>query len=99
MSTNLELPEEVIEALGPEPERATLEAVLLFLVSEDRMSVARAGRSWTSIGCRRSAGTPRTASTTRTFRRRTSPKTSATHGSRKSRTPRYNGTDIPQTRP
>ncbi len=40
---NLELPEEVIEALGPEPERATLEAVLLFLVSEDRMSVARAG--------------------------------------------------------
>ena len=43
MSTNLELPEEVIEALGPEPERATLEAVLLFLVSEDRMSVARAG--------------------------------------------------------
>ena len=43
MSMNLELPEEVIEALGPEPERATLEAVLLFLVSEDRMSVARAG--------------------------------------------------------
>lgn len=40
---NLELPEEVIEALGPEPERATLEAVLLFLLSEDKMSVARAG--------------------------------------------------------
>lgn len=40
---NLELPEEVIEALGPEPERTTLEAVLLFLISEDKMSVARAG--------------------------------------------------------
>ena len=40
---NLELPEEVIEALGPEPERATLEAVLLFLISEDKMSVARSG--------------------------------------------------------
>lgn len=43
MSMSLKLPEEVIEALGPEPERATLEAVLLFLISEDKMSVARAG--------------------------------------------------------
>lgn len=43
MSMKLELPEEVIEALGPEPEREALEAILLFLVSEDRMSVARAG--------------------------------------------------------
>lgn len=40
---NLEFPEEVVEALGPEPERAALEAVLLFLISEDKMSVARAG--------------------------------------------------------
>lgn len=40
---NLELPGEVVEALGPEPERAALEAVLLFLISEDKMSVARAG--------------------------------------------------------
>ena len=40
---NLELPEEVVEALGPEPERAALEAVLLFLISEGKMSVARAG--------------------------------------------------------
>ncbi len=40
---NLELPEEVVEALGPEPERAALEAVLLFLISEDKMSVARVG--------------------------------------------------------
>lgn len=40
---NLELPREVVEALGSEPERAALEAVLLFLISEDKMSVARAG--------------------------------------------------------
>jgi proteasome lid subunit RPN8/RPN11 len=40
---NLGLPEEVVEALGPEPERAALEAVLLFLISEDKMSVDRAG--------------------------------------------------------
>jgi hypothetical protein len=40
---NLELPEEVIEALGPEPERAVLEAVLMFLISDDKISVARAG--------------------------------------------------------
>jgi hypothetical protein len=43
MSMNLELPDEVVEALGPEPERSALEAVLLFLISEDKMSVARAG--------------------------------------------------------
>lgn len=43
MSINLELPDEVIKALGPEPEHEALEAILLFLVSEDRMSVARAG--------------------------------------------------------
>jgi len=40
---NLELPEEVVEALGPEPERTASSAVLLFLISEDKMSVARAG--------------------------------------------------------
>ena len=43
MSVSLELPDEVVEALGPEPERSALEAVLLFLVSEGKMSVARAG--------------------------------------------------------
>lgn len=43
MIISLELSEEVIEALGPEPERTTLEAVLLFLISEDKMSVAQAG--------------------------------------------------------
>jgi hypothetical protein len=40
---NLEFPEEIVEALGPEPERAALEAVLLFLIYEDKISVARAG--------------------------------------------------------
>jgi Uncharacterised protein family (UPF0175) len=40
---NLEFPEEVVVALGPEPERAALEAVLLFLIYEDKISVARAG--------------------------------------------------------
>jgi len=40
---NLEFPEEVVEALGPEPEHAALEAVLLFLIYEDKISVARAG--------------------------------------------------------
>jgi len=40
---NLEFPEEIVEALGPEPERAALEAVLLFLIYEDKISVARGG--------------------------------------------------------
>jgi hypothetical protein len=43
MDMRLTLPDEVLQALGPEPERTTLEAVLLFLVSEDKISVARAG--------------------------------------------------------
>lgn len=43
MVVNLELPVEVVEALGTDPERKVLEAVLLFLISEDKMSVARAG--------------------------------------------------------
>jgi len=40
---DLELPVEVVEALGPNPERKVLEAALLFLISEDEISVARAG--------------------------------------------------------
>jgi hypothetical protein len=43
MSISLELPDEVVSVLGPEPERVALEAVLLFLISEDKMSAARAG--------------------------------------------------------
>lgn len=43
MDMKLALPDEVLEALGPEPERATLEAVPLLLVSESKLSAARAG--------------------------------------------------------
>jgi predicted HTH domain antitoxin len=43
MNLKVELPAEVVEALGPEPEREVLEGVLLLLVSEGKMSVARAG--------------------------------------------------------
>ena len=40
---NLELPREIVEALGSEPERAALKAVLLFLIFENKMSVGWAG--------------------------------------------------------
>lgn len=43
MTLKLDLPAEVVEALGEEPEHEVLEAVLLFLINEDRISVARAG--------------------------------------------------------
>lgn len=43
MSMNLQLPDEVVEALGPDPEREALEGVLLLLVREGRMSLERAG--------------------------------------------------------
>jgi hypothetical protein len=43
MNLKVELPAEVVDALGPEPERAVIEGVLLLLVSEGKMSVARAG--------------------------------------------------------
>lgn len=43
MDTKITLPDEVLEALGSEPEREVLEGTLLFLVSEGRISVARAG--------------------------------------------------------
>jgi hypothetical protein len=43
MSFNLRLPDEVAEALGPEPEREALEGVLLLLVGEGRMPLERAG--------------------------------------------------------
>lgn len=43
MDLNLHLPDEVVEALGPEPEREALEGVLLLLVGEGRMSLERAG--------------------------------------------------------
>jgi len=43
MSRKVELSGEILDALGPEPERAVPEAVLLLLVFEGKMSVARAG--------------------------------------------------------
>lgn len=43
MSRKVELPEEILDVLGPEPERAALEAILLSLVARGKMSVARAG--------------------------------------------------------
>ncbi len=39
----LKLPEEVIEVLGEEPERQALEALLLYLIQADKVSVAWAG--------------------------------------------------------
>lgn len=43
MDLNLRLPDEVVEALGPEPEREVLEGVLLLLVGEGRLPLERAG--------------------------------------------------------
>ena len=43
MDLSLRLPDEVVEALGPEPEREALEGVLLLLVSEGKLSLERAG--------------------------------------------------------
>lgn len=40
----LRVPEEVLAALGDEPEREALEALLLHLVRADRVSVAWAGK-------------------------------------------------------
>lgn len=43
MDVKLTLPDEVVEALGPDPEREALEGVLLLLVGGGRMSLERAG--------------------------------------------------------
>jgi hypothetical protein len=43
MNLKVELPAEVVDALGPELEREVIEGVLLLLVSEGKLSVARAG--------------------------------------------------------
>jgi hypothetical protein len=40
----LRVPEEVVKALGDEPEREALEALLLYLIRADRVSVAWAGK-------------------------------------------------------
>ena len=39
----LRVPEEVVAALGEDPEREALEALLLYLIRADRVSVAWAG--------------------------------------------------------
>ncbi len=43
MDVKLTLPDEVVEALGRDPEREALEGILLLLVGEGRMSLERAG--------------------------------------------------------
>jgi hypothetical protein len=43
MDVKLTLPDEVVDALGRDPEREALEGILLLLVGEGRMSLERAG--------------------------------------------------------
>lgn len=43
MDVRITLPDEMIEALGDDPEREALEALLLHLVRRERISVGRAG--------------------------------------------------------
>lgn len=43
MDVRLTLPDEMLEALGPDPEREALEGLLLLLVGEGRLSLERAG--------------------------------------------------------
>ncbi len=43
MDVKLTLPDEMLEALGPDPERETLEGLLLLLVGEGWLSLERAG--------------------------------------------------------
>lgn len=43
MDIKLTLPNEVLEALGPDLERKALEGILLLLVGQDRLSLERAG--------------------------------------------------------
>jgi predicted HTH domain antitoxin len=43
VDVRLTIPDEMLEALGPDPERETLEGLLLLLVGEGRVSLERAG--------------------------------------------------------
>ena len=43
MDVKLTLPDEMLGALGPDPEREALEGLLLLLVGEGRLSLERAG--------------------------------------------------------
>jgi predicted HTH domain antitoxin len=44
MAIQLDLPQEIVDAVGSELEREVLEGLLLKLVSEGRMSLGRAGQ-------------------------------------------------------
>lgn len=43
MDLNLHIPDEIVEALGSEPEREALEGMLVLLVGEGKMTLERAG--------------------------------------------------------
>lgn len=43
MTLQVDLPKEVLSALGPEPQQEVLQSVLLYLVQQNKMTVARAG--------------------------------------------------------
>jgi len=43
MTLQLDLPQEVHKLLGPKPEREALAALLLHLIRQDKLTVARAG--------------------------------------------------------
>lgn len=43
MDVRFTLPDEILDALGPDPEREALEGLLLLLVGEGRLSLERAG--------------------------------------------------------
>lgn len=43
MDVRITLPDEVVEALGEDPERETYEALLLHLVRREKITVGRAG--------------------------------------------------------
>jgi hypothetical protein len=43
MTLQLDVPPEVLELLGPEPERKVLEAVVLELVRAEKMTITRGG--------------------------------------------------------
>lgn len=45
MDVRITLPDEVLDALGEDPERETLEALLLHLIRREKISVGRAGEA------------------------------------------------------
>ena len=43
MTVQIDLPEEVLQALGPEPAREVYESVLLSLIQQNKMTIVKAG--------------------------------------------------------